>query len=239
VIIPFIIVIVLLVAAVIFLVFQLNRHQRTIEELETAGDQLAAALAPKLADATSAKMSLEQQLSVSAGQRGELERQLTTAIANNESLNAKLAEQTVAMDAAMERMTAEATKQIREYQAKLDLEFAEKKRTEAAKTALRSRGALVAKVAEHVAPLLPEFNYALKDCRHVGEIFDFLIYDGLEEGYIRDVIFLEVKTSTSGRTRRVTNPREKLLRDAIVNHRVRYEIFQPDLGGADVSENDM
>ena len=116
--------------------------------------------------------------------------------------------------------------------AKLELEFATNKRKEAQATAARSRTALVAKIAEHFAPLMSGFPYNFKDVRHVGEVFDFLVYDGIEEGEIRKVVFLEVKTKKSGA--RVTNPREKMLRKAIEEGRVSYEVYTPDVGDAKV-----
>jgi predicted Holliday junction resolvase-like endonuclease len=112
----------------------------------------------------------------------------------------------------------------------LELDFVKNKRHEAEQTAARSRIALVAKIAEHFAPLLGGFNYNFKDCRHVGELFDFLVFDGLEEGEIRNVVFLEVKSRRSGT--RVTNPRERLLKQAIEEGRVRYEVYVPPVDGA-------
>jgi predicted Holliday junction resolvase-like endonuclease len=109
----------------------------------------------------------------------------------------------------------------------LEREFAERKRTDRQVSNQLSRAALLAKVAEHMGPLFPGFPYNLKECRHVGEVFDYLVYEGLEAGGDISVIFLEIKSSASGRTRRVTNPREKALRDAIKAGRVHYKVWQP------------
>lgn len=127
----------------------------------------------------------------------------------------------------MEAVQERAATNMREYKAKLDLENAEQKRATARDTAARSRVALVAKISEHFAPLLAGFPYNFKDVRHVGELFDFLVFDGLEEGKIRKVVFLEVKTRRSGG--RVSNAREKLLRDAINDGRVAYEVYVPNV----------
>ncbi len=110
----------------------------------------------------------------------------------------------------------------------LELEFEQKKRTIREQSNERSRPMLLAKVAEHFTPMLSDFPYGLKDSRHIGELFDFLVYDGLEEGLVRNVVFLEVKTGTSYQSRQL-NPREKLLRDAIDGGRVKYEVFVPKL----------
>lgn len=132
---------------------------------------------------------------------------------------------------ALERMTRQAEHEIIARVAasrlKLEAEFHERKREDRKASNVRSRGALLAKVVEHIGPLVPGFPYNLKEARHVGEIFDYLIFDGLESGGEISVVFLEVKTSSTGRTRRVTNPREKALRDAVKKGRVRYEVWQP------------
>lgn len=127
------------------------------------------------------------------------------------------------------------TDNIRRRQ-ELELQFAQRKREEARLTTARSRTALVAKIGEHFAPLLEGFPYNFKDCRHVGEIFDFLVFDGLEEGRIRKIVFLEVKTKVSGG--RVTNKRERMLRDAIRRGDVAYDVFVPDTNGAKAIETD-
>lgn len=111
---------------------------------------------------------------------------------------------------------------------RLRAEAAENKREAAKQTAARSRIALVAKIAEHMAPLLAGFPYNFKEVRHVGEVFDFLVYKGLENGEIEEVIFLEVKSGPGGRR----NPRERALKRAVDAGRVRYEVFVPDTAGA-------
>lgn len=114
---------------------------------------------------------------------------------------------------------------------RLEAEWHAKKRTDRQVSNQLSRAALLAKIAEHMGPLIPGFPYPLKEVRHIGEVFDFLVYEGLEQvdkdGGEISIVFLEVKTSATGRTRRVTNPREKALRNAVKAGRVRYEVWQP------------
>ncbi len=108
----------------------------------------------------------------------------------------------------------------------LELDWAEHKRADRKASNARSRSMLVAKIAEHMAPMLKGFPFNPKDVRHVGELFDYLVLDGLEDGEIRQVVFLEIKTRASGR---VSNPREKMLRDAIDAGHVRYEVYVPKI----------
>lgn len=119
------------------------------------------------------------------------------------------------------------------YRHDLEVEYVAKKRADARLTAERSRTALVAKVAEHMTPYLAGFPFNPKDARHWGEVFDFLVYVGLEESggtHIDEVVFLEVKTRRTGP--RVTNRRERALREVLKAGRVRYQVWVPDLNGA-------
>lgn len=156
----------------------------------------------------------------------------STADLRNEiaELNKRFGEQEAAHRAKLATVQQQAIIDMQQMRSELELEFASRKRAAAKDTAARSRVALVAKIAEHMTPLLAGFPYNPKDARHWGEIFDFLVFDGLEDGEIRRVVFLEVKTRRSGS--RVTNPREKLLKAAIDAGRVSYEVFVPDTAKA-------
>jgi predicted Holliday junction resolvase-like endonuclease len=131
------------------------------------------------------------------------------------------------LTAMAKRAEEEISQRVEAEVARLRTEFAEQKRTDRQRSNMLSRSALLAKIAEHMGPLIPGFPYDLKECRHVGEVFDYLVYEGLESGGEIDVIFLEIKSSATGRVRRVTNPREKALRDAIKDGRVYYKVWQP------------
>lgn len=82
---------------------------------------------------------------------------------------------------------------------------------------LRSQAVIKGKVTEHLAPHMPIFPFNPKDARFVGSPIDFLVFDGADEGNVRDVIFLEVKTGASS-----LNPRQRQIRDAILAGRVMW-----------------
>lgn len=89
----------------------------------------------------------------------------------------------------------------------------------------RSQAATLGKVYEHLIPYLPDFRWNPKDARFIGTPVDFLIFDGLSEGHVRAVVFVEVKTGTSS-----MNARERQVRDAIVAHRVEWhQLTLPDV----------
>jgi predicted Holliday junction resolvase-like endonuclease len=84
-----------------------------------------------------------------------------------------------------------------------------------------SRAVLGGLVSEQMAPLLPGFPFDPGDCRFIGKPVDFLVFRGMNEKNISEVIFLEVKSGAS----KTLNDQEKRLRDAVQSGRVRWAEF--------------
>lgn len=74
----------------------------------------------------------------------------------------------------------------------------------------RSLAVTVGKVSEQLVPYLPDFHFNPKDVRFLGSPVDLVVFDGLDAGAVRRVIFIEVKTGSSG-----LSTRERQVRDAI------------------------
>jgi predicted Holliday junction resolvase-like endonuclease len=74
----------------------------------------------------------------------------------------------------------------------------------------RSLAVTVGKVSEQLVPYLPDFHFNPKDARFLGSPIDLVVFDGLDEGQVRRVVFIEVKTGESG-----LSGRERQVRDAI------------------------
>jgi predicted Holliday junction resolvase-like endonuclease len=66
----------------------------------------------------------------------------------------------------------------------------------------KSRAITLGKVTEHVVPFLPGFQHNPKDARFIGTPVDFIIFDGLDEGEVRQITFVEVKTGSSSLSKR-------------------------------------
>lgn len=83
----------------------------------------------------------------------------------------------------------------------------------------RSQSVILGNVTQHLIPYLPEFVYNPKDARFIGSPVDFIIFDGLsdENGEVKEVVFVEIKTNKSS-----LSPRERQVRDAIKACRVRW-----------------
>lgn len=95
-----------------------------------------------------------------------------------------------------------------------------KERSDAVK---RSQSVILGSVYEKILPFLPGFPYSPKDMVFIGKGIDYLVLDGLAEGRVREVVFLEVKTGTSR-----LNGNEKEVRDAVFCGRVRFEEYRAD-----------
>ena len=74
----------------------------------------------------------------------------------------------------------------------------------------RSQAITAGKVHEQLIPYLPAFPYNPKDVRFLGSPVDLVVFDGLAEGRVRRIVFLEVKTGGSGLT-----SRERCVRDVV------------------------
>ena len=74
----------------------------------------------------------------------------------------------------------------------------------------RSLAVTAGKVHEQLTPYLPAFPYNPKDVRFLGSPIDLVVFDGLAEGALQRIVFLEVKTGGSSLT-----GRERQVRDTI------------------------
>jgi predicted Holliday junction resolvase-like endonuclease len=79
--------------------------------------------------------------------------------------------------------------------------------------------------SEQVAPFLSGFPQDLKasEARFVGKPIDFLIFRGMDEGNISEVVFVEIKTGNSQLTLN-----ERRLKDVINAKQVRWVEYRVD-----------
>jgi predicted Holliday junction resolvase-like endonuclease len=98
-----------------------------------------------------------------------------------------------------------------------DLESA---RRDAAK---RSRGVLAGKAGEQMAPLVPAFSdrFDPAEARFLGAPIDYVVFDGIGAGELREIVLVEVKT---GRSQLNANERE--VERAVAEGRVSFEILR-------------
>ena len=74
----------------------------------------------------------------------------------------------------------------------------------------QSKAVTRGQVYEQFATYFPEFEFNPKDAQFLGKPVDFVIFDGLDEGQLRRIVFVEVKTGGAK-----LNPRQRCVRDAV------------------------
>ena len=85
----------------------------------------------------------------------------------------------------------------------------------------KSRAVLGGQFSENLAPYLPDFAYKPTECRFLGKPTDFIVFKGMDEKKIDEVIFVEVKSGDAK-----LNSQEKNLKKAIDEKRVKFEEYR-------------
>ncbi|MFH0966311.1 MAG: Holliday junction resolvase-like protein [Methanobacteriota archaeon] len=88
----------------------------------------------------------------------------------------------------------------------------------------RSREVIHGKVTEHLIPFFPSFPWNPSDARFLGSPIDFVVFDGLSEGMVREIILVEVK---SGASRSLTQ-RERSVQQCAHKGAVSFRTIHPD-----------
>ncbi len=74
----------------------------------------------------------------------------------------------------------------------------------------RSGSVLKGKVMEQFGAVFPEFPFDPRDARFLGGPVDFVVFDGLSDGELMQVVFVEIKTAQSK-----LSPRERQLQAVV------------------------
>jgi predicted Holliday junction resolvase-like endonuclease len=61
----------------------------------------------------------------------------------------------------------------------------------------------------------------MRDMTFVGKGIDYIIFDGLSSGNLKEIVFLEIKSGSS-----TQNNNEKMIEDIIKKGKVRYEVLR-------------
>ena len=86
---------------------------------------------------------------------------------------------------------------------------------------LKSRSVLSGMFSEQLAPFLPNFNFKPTECRFLGKPIDFIVFKGLDDKKVDEIVFVEVKSGKS----KLSNV-EKSLKEAIKNKKVKWEEYR-------------
>lgn len=108
---------------------------------------------------------------------------------------------------------------------KSNRKFLKSQRSDAVK---RSRAVIHGQISEQFAPLFPDFPARYDEVNFLGKPVDFIGFCGLdaetgenEKCRVDEILFIEVKTGDSK-----LSEREKAVKDAVENGRVRYVVWR-------------
>jgi predicted Holliday junction resolvase-like endonuclease len=85
----------------------------------------------------------------------------------------------------------------------------------------RNAPTLVGNAIQHYVPFLEEFPYHPSDARFLGGLVDFVVFDGLTDGDVRNVVFVEVKKG-----KQPPSKRQKQVERCIQDGRVDFVTLQ-------------
>ena len=85
----------------------------------------------------------------------------------------------------------------------------------------RSKHVVMWQVNEKIAPILPGFPYNYKDLVFIGKGIDYVVFDWLSTGYLKQVIFLEIKSWNS-----LLNKNEIMIKECLDRKKVYYETLR-------------
>jgi predicted Holliday junction resolvase-like endonuclease len=86
---------------------------------------------------------------------------------------------------------------------------------------MKSRAVIGGQFSEQLAPFLPGFKYLPTECKFIGKPIDFLVFKGMDDKNINEIVFMEVKSGNSK-----LSAQEKNLKDTIDKKKVRWEEYR-------------
>ena len=86
---------------------------------------------------------------------------------------------------------------------------------------MRSRAVLSGMFSEQLAPFLPNFNFKPTECKFLGNPVDFIVFKGLDNKKVDEIVFVEVKSGKA----KLSNV-EKSLKETVKNKKVRWEEYR-------------
>ena len=89
--------------------------------------------------------------------------------------------------------------------------------------AKRSRGVRGGRAGEQLAPLVPDFyeRFDPADARFLGAPVDYVVFDGLGAGELRELVLVEIKTGGGA-----LNSNERQVERAVAEGRVAFELLR-------------
>jgi predicted Holliday junction resolvase-like endonuclease len=83
----------------------------------------------------------------------------------------------------------------------------------------KSHDTIKGRITEHLIPYFGEFPYNPSDARFLGTPIDLIIFNGLSEDFVNEIVFLEIK---SGKKASLTK-RERSVKDCVNGQKISYK----------------
>lgn len=93
----------------------------------------------------------------------------------------------------------------------------------------KSQSVTMGKMTEHMVPYLPGFRFNPADARFIGSPIDFVVFDGLGDGEVRKIVFVEIKTGASS-----LSTRERNVRNAVQDRNIEWLEIKVNLDNPEV-----
>jgi predicted Holliday junction resolvase-like endonuclease len=88
----------------------------------------------------------------------------------------------------------------------------------------RSRSTIEGQTYEQICTLLPQWKCGTpSDARFLGSPIDYVVFKGLSNNCVEEIIFVEVKTGSSKSTKR-----QNSVKNAVRNGKVKFELLELD-----------
>ena len=98
------------------------------------------------------------------------------------------------------------------------IKYAELKK-ERKKSVKKSRSIILWESFEALAPFMPDISYHPKDMNFLWKWVDYIVFDGLANWKLKQIVFLEIKTWKS-----CLNTNEKQIKKIIEKWKIKYEL---------------
>jgi predicted Holliday junction resolvase-like endonuclease len=208
-------VIIFLIAGIVLLGYLLFTSKGKQEEAERKAFELQANIANEKDQRKQEEFKHRQELRQIQTQVGELQTEMNRLV--QERCQSWVQKESEAIKAEQRELA------LREAAALLESWKFENEQKIGDKAIRQSAAVTLGKVTEHFIPYLPGFNYNPKDARFIGSPVDFIVFDGMDEGDVCEVVFVEVKSGAATLTKR-----QRQIRDAVNDHRCRWELINLD-----------
>lgn len=88
----------------------------------------------------------------------------------------------------------------------------------------QSRAVLTGQFSEQIAPYLPGFPYKPTEARFIGKPIDFVVFKGMDEKRVDEIVFVEVKSGKN-----TLNGIQKSLKSSVEGKKISWQEYRvPD-----------